>query len=234
MGDITVRGTADIISNIVLKGDLSGLTAAQRMDYYNRMCQHVGIDPVTQPFSLLNLSGKQVLYANKSATEQLRVIHGVSVSDLTAQKIDDIYVVVAKGVNKQGRTDAATGAVNVSGLKGDAMANAMMKAETKAKRRLTLSLCGLGMLDESEIETIPGAAMFELGAEPADDRKALMGRLAAIRDLLTEDERDIIRKTLPTLSTDLLAPYVDRWEKKVAKSAGAGVPDEQIPFEAKA
>jgi len=32
-----------------------------------------------------------------------------------------------------------------------------MKAVTKAKRRLTLSLCGLGWLDETEIETIPDA-----------------------------------------------------------------------------
>jgi hypothetical protein len=29
-----------------------------------------------------------------------------------------------------------------------------MKAETKAKRRVTLSICGLGMLDESELETV--------------------------------------------------------------------------------
>lgn len=29
-----------------------------------------------------------------------------------------------------------------------------MKAITKAKRRVTLSICGLGMLDESELETI--------------------------------------------------------------------------------
>ena len=32
-----------------------------------------------------------------------------------------------------------------------------MKAETKSKRRVTLRLCGLGMLDESEVETIPNA-----------------------------------------------------------------------------
>jgi hypothetical protein len=36
-------------------------------------------------------------------------------------------------------------------------ANAQMKAVTKGKRRLTLSLCGLGWLDETEIETIPSA-----------------------------------------------------------------------------
>jgi hypothetical protein len=32
-----------------------------------------------------------------------------------------------------------------------------MKTVTKAKRRVTLSILGLGMLDESEAETIPGA-----------------------------------------------------------------------------
>jgi hypothetical protein len=30
-----------------------------------------------------------------------------------------------------------------------------MKATTKAKRRVTLSMIGLGMLDETEVETIP-------------------------------------------------------------------------------
>jgi hypothetical protein len=29
-----------------------------------------------------------------------------------------------------------------------------MKCETKAKRRVTLSICGLGMLDEAELDTV--------------------------------------------------------------------------------
>jgi hypothetical protein len=37
------------------------------------------------------------------------------------------------------------------------LANALMKAETKAKRRVTLSIAGLGWLDETELETIPQA-----------------------------------------------------------------------------
>jgi hypothetical protein len=40
----------------------------------------------------------------------------------------------------------------------DEKANAIMKAETKSKRRATLSICGLGFLDETEIETIRDAA----------------------------------------------------------------------------
>ena len=30
-----------------------------------------------------------------------------------------------------------------------------MRCETKSKRRVTLSICGLGLLDETEVETIP-------------------------------------------------------------------------------
>ena len=36
-------------------------------------------------------------------------------------------------------------------LKGEVRANAILKAVTKAKRRATLSICGLGWLDESEV-----------------------------------------------------------------------------------
>jgi hypothetical protein len=51
--------------------------------------------------------------------------------------------------------DEAVGAINVKGKGGDDLANALMKAETKAKRRVTLSIAGLGMTDESELHSIP-------------------------------------------------------------------------------
>jgi hypothetical protein len=53
--------------------------------------------------------------------------------------------------------DAATGAVSIGTLKGEAKANAIMKAETKAKRRVTLSISGMGWTDESEVDSIPSA-----------------------------------------------------------------------------
>ena len=37
-----------------------------------------------------------------------------------------------------------------------------MKAKTKAKRRVTLSICGLGILDESEADTMPGAVTVDV------------------------------------------------------------------------
>jgi hypothetical protein len=45
--------------------------------------------------------------------------------------------------------------VSLHNLKGEALANAIMKCETKAKRRVTLSICGLGLLDELDVETLP-------------------------------------------------------------------------------
>ena len=74
------------------------------------------------------------------------------------EQVGDTYLVIARATMPDGRTDESLGAVPIGNLKGDMFANALMKAETKAKRRVTLSICGLGMLDETELETIPTAA----------------------------------------------------------------------------
>ena len=145
------------IETVLVAGDLAKLSADQRLTYYQRLCESLGLNPLTQPFQYLQLSGKLVLYATKSCTDQLRQLHGVSITSVTSAQVGDVYVVTAAATDRQGRTDCATGAVSIAGLKSDALANALMKSETKAKRRVTLSLCGLGMLDESEVETIPNA-----------------------------------------------------------------------------
>jgi hypothetical protein len=100
-------------------------------------------------------------------------IHGVSVTELQEREREGVFLVVAKVANKTGRTDVSTGAVSIGGLKGEHLANALMKAETKAKRRATLSICGLGFLDgETELGEISGATRSPLNDEldrmPAD------------------------------------------------------------------
>jgi hypothetical protein len=146
---------AKMLENVITKGDLKDLSPQDRVLYYKEVCESVGLNPLTKPFEYITLNGKQTLYALKGATDQLRHVHGVSVEITSRERIDDIYVVSVKARDKQGRQDASIGAVNVAGLKGDALANAFMKAETKAKRRVTLSICGLGMLDETEVSDIP-------------------------------------------------------------------------------
>jgi hypothetical protein len=143
-----------IATAVLLHGDVEKLSDEQRISYVKHVCDTLGLNFITQPFAFIRLNGKLVLYAKKDATEQLRKLHGVSVSEITSQRLEDVFVVTAKAQDRTGRTDAATGAVAIGNLKGEALANALMKAETKAKRRVTLSICGLGMLDELEAEPL--------------------------------------------------------------------------------
>lgn len=152
---VATRPDLSAIEGVLIGGDLSGLTESQRLAYYRSVCDSLGLNPLTQPFDYLKLSGKTVLYAKRDAAEQLRKLHGVSITEIKTEHFQDVYIVTAKAQDKTGRTDASTGVVPLGSLKGEALANALMKAETKAKRRVTLSICGLGMLDETEIETMP-------------------------------------------------------------------------------
>lgn len=149
--------SAEALSKVILHGDLKGLTPVQKVEYYNAVCAAVGLNPLTKPFDYITLSGKEVLYANKGCAEQLREIHKVSLEISQISTVSDVYVVIVKASMPDGRFDAGTGAVPVGNLKGEAMANAFMKCETKAKRRATLSICGLNMLDETEVASIPDA-----------------------------------------------------------------------------
>lgn len=151
-----------LIEQVVMQGDLSKLTPKQRVFYYNKVCKSAGLNPMTKPLAYLQLNGKLTLYATKDCTEQLRKINGVSIEELEGRVIDDIYIVRARAKDKTGRADESTGAVVIGSLKGEMKANAIMKAETKAKRRVTLSICGMGCVDESETDYIPGAQHVDI------------------------------------------------------------------------
>jgi hypothetical protein len=160
------------LEKVLIGGDLSRLSEQQAINYYSAVCAATGLNPVTRPFEFLLLSGKKVLYAKKDATDQLRKINRVSVKITGREKIGDVFMVTAQAFIGE-RFDESIGAVNILGIKGDAMANALMKAETKAKRRVTLSICGLGMLDETEIETIPDARKLDdssLNTKPVEPK----------------------------------------------------------------
>ena len=155
---VTTVDIGKIMESVMIGGDLEALTPEQRTEYYLNVCRSVGLNPATQPFEYIKLQGKLKLYARKDCTDQLRYLHNVSVVEMTRADRDGLFIVTAKVANAAGRTDMSTGAVSIKGLQGDALANALMKAETKAKRRATLSICGLGFLDETEVEDIPAPA----------------------------------------------------------------------------
>lgn len=180
------KDTAALLEKVVVDGDLSKLTPKERLMYYSKVCESVGLNPLTNPFQYLNLKGKLVLYAGRAATDQLRRLHHIS-SEITATGIEDgLYIVRVRVKDHEGRTDESLAGVDLTGLKGEIKANAMMKCETKAKRRATLSLCGLGLMDETEVETIPHAIKVspsEVHKEPTQIEKMV----TAVKDYVQNE-----------------------------------------------
>src|SRR6185295_7474769 len=157
---------AELQEKVLIGGDLAKLSVPERLSYYKAVCESVGLNPLTRPFEYLILNDRMVLYARKDCTDQLRDLHGISVEIASREVVDGVCVVTARAKNMTERIDESVGAVPFMKEDGDwktsqggksyfaangqykplglaDRANAMMKAETKAKRRVTLSICGL-------------------------------------------------------------------------------------------
>lgn len=143
--------SAQTIEDVLTRGNLEDLTPEQRTSHLLDVCNSLGINWRTQPFEYLKLSGRLVLYAKRSATDQLRKINSISVAIIGYEISDGLLTVTARATMKDGRTDEDYGVVAFKGGATEIAANAKMKCATKAKRRVTLSICGLGYMDESEI-----------------------------------------------------------------------------------
>lgn len=168
---------AEAVEKVLISGDLSPLNVDQRLVYYRAVCKSLGLNPLTRPFDYIvffegnGAPGKLALYARKDCAEQLRRMYGIGVVSLKREISEDLCCAEAHVRDKLGKEDFATGVVSLYKIKdgkrfkleGKELCNAIMKAETKAKRRATLSICGLGMLDESEIETLEHYAMVTPG-----------------------------------------------------------------------
>lgn len=224
---------------LVTDGDCGRLNEAQKLAYYRARCEAAGLDYRAQPFQYVKLNNKLVLYALKAASDQLAAKHGIRVHIVSQETTaDGIRVVTVRAITRDGREADDIGAVTVKSLTGDALANALMKAATKAKRRAILSACGLGMLDETEIETIPKAQPIR-GAIPDDKSQGgpvgLLGRVnpadatAAGRSDQSLTETQSVE---PAPATDLHSD-VDPQEALAAKlieACEAGFPSKEARF----
>jgi hypothetical protein len=153
------------LEDFIVRGNLGALSPEAKTAHYIQLCNSLGLNPATKPFEYITLQGKETLYARRDATEQLRKIHNVSLDITGRESVGDVYVVTARATMPDGRRDESTGVVSIVGLKGEALANKLMSCETKAKRRVTLSIVGLGILDESEFDTIQTDRFAQLAPE---------------------------------------------------------------------
>jgi hypothetical protein len=159
------------IEQVLIDGDLSKLSVERRLFYYNYRCRSAGLDPACRPFAFIKArdSGKTILYALKECSEQLNALHGIS-HKATGIKDDTergVYEVGVTATMANGRETFELGVTSTDKLRGELLANAKMKAVTKAKRRATLSLCGLGdMPDETELETMEVSELKKDNGQP--------------------------------------------------------------------
>lgn len=206
--EIMNADSAGMLENVLVAGDLSKLTASERLDYYGKVCQSMGLNPLSRPFDYINLNGKLILYAKKDATDQLRKLNGVSIDDIDIQESEDSFRVKVKGHDRDGRSDVEIGCVAKSDMRGN-IQNAEMKAVTKAKRRLTLSLCGLGWLDETEVETIPTAKPVIV-----DEKGEIVGQQKLEKPKKAWDDNAFLDQftvpdSVPEVSTEAANTYTD-------------------------
>lgn len=135
--------------------DYSKLDDEGRALLLNKTCESMGLNPLGQPFGLIPLNGKLTLYAKRSCTDQLASIHGLSTEEVTEAWNDKtrIFTVKVKMRDKNGRLGQNRGDVWIApNLGGQELANAFMKCHTKAIRRCVLAMCGLGFMDETEVD----------------------------------------------------------------------------------
>lgn len=192
---------------------------------------------------------KLKLYPNETCAAQLRDLKGITIESRESEIVEGVYIVRVKGKDKTGRSDEAIGAVPLVEEGGEwkegrrtngstyrffersgtekplgplARANAMKKAETQAKRRLALSLGGLGYnltglvvdLEEmaepaailtpeaaeapKQLTTAPKKGFFSFAAEHQISEKELRDYMRARFETdspmkLTNDQRETIK-----------------------------------------
>jgi hypothetical protein len=144
------------------------LTAIERRDFYRWQCDRLGLDPYSFPFDYLETKDNRlILYPNQRATDQLRKNRGLSMRIVEREILDDLAIITAECFDQEGRTTQAIGTAEMTDkygkpLVGQSKAQAIMKADTRARRRATLAACGL----DSEVE---GRLISAQTYDPPDD-----------------------------------------------------------------
>jgi hypothetical protein len=191
--EIDAVTTKRIVESMVNRGDLSELTAEERSRFYVQICDSLGLSPATLPFAILRLNGKEVLYPTRAATDQLAAIHRLNREIVKGPEVITLgnikmVMAVCRATHPNNRVETAIATVALS----DPL-NAMMKAETKAKRRATLSILGLGMLDEPDTESLPGTSRAQ--SSTADTKT--QGGSKLTQEIMQAFKKDLAGTELP-------------------------------------
>ena len=137
--------------------DTSSLSRDDRSALLVGLARKLGLNPLSGAVMFLKTNGRETLYVTKQGTDQIaareklkrETTKGPEIITMEGKKVVFCQV---RASHPDGRSEVSTATLLLADVVND-----LMKCETKAKRRATLSVCGLGLLAEDEIETIPGA-----------------------------------------------------------------------------
>ena len=192
------------LEKVILNADLSSLSGEQRVNYYMQVCNQYGLDAFTRPFEYIKLNNKLVLYATKSCASALQELKSISVEIVKQEQFQDVWIVTVRGTRANekaadGRVIAENvGITPIKGLSGDALSNSIMKAVTKAQRRLILQMCGLGSTDETELQSIANVSPQPVVKVEVDEQ----GEIAAEEVIPPEVSTVAKRVQAPTPNVD--------------------------------
>lgn len=179
----------------IMTNNFQGLSVSQRIAIVVKRCEKLGVDPTQGPFVWgKGDGGRLMLVATKNLSQQLRAN-----KDLRCEIVEDWSQAATMGILivrctvsiPNGRSDQDIGVVSLKNKQGEGLANIIMAAYTKAKNRATLSLCGVGGLDESEMAAIRSEQRQKLfEAEPQGMRRVEPGPNAMNQGLLGQGTGD--------------------------------------------
>ncbi len=204
---------------VALSGDLSRLPAEGRVRFYTQLCEFTGLNPLAKPFDWITFQGKLTLYPNKGCAEQLRSLNKVSFEGDAERKLEfGCLITTVRVTDKNGRTDFATAALPFDDKMGAAdKALAIMKCETKAKRRATFSICGLTMFaredgeDLDEVELVSKRKLKQVSTtESSTDRAALLNDVVSepksFETLNNAQQEAVMEAAAKTIEAEIVTP----------------------------
>src|SRR5271168_2228129 len=171
-----------------MQHNLESLNEKERQEYVLNICKYLQVPPELNLIVLVYIDDGEgprrlVAYAKRGATEIIRNNLEINVIDLTSEERHGSIVFYATGKDSKGRQEKAVGSKYIAGLTGRELDNAIMTAQTRAVRRMTLQFAGAGVLDESEVnsavavEVIP-AVQVPVAVQPMVEPNSAAGCVA--------------------------------------------------------
>jgi hypothetical protein len=153
----------------LIRGDVSNVPREALLRYVFTFCERVGISPLAVPFSLMKTQQGMQLVANRNFYDAVANKYSVSRECVGEGFFEGtkLYYTRYRATTPDGRVTEDMALVDTAGLNGKDLANAIMKAHTKGRNRVTRAHLGFPFPDETEAETVPGASVVSIEEVPS-------------------------------------------------------------------